>query len=121
MVRVGVLLGVDVRVGVGVFVRVGVLLGVGVRVGVFVTPVGVGVRVGVLLGVGVRVGVFVTTVAVGVLVGPLTGSLPHIRFPLAYAGRLGQSVKLAGKAPLVCHQSLLPLYVLPQLFKCSDV
>ena len=50
---------------------VGVLLRVDVRVGVTVTPVGV--RVGVLLRVGVRLGVTVT---------PPPGSLPHARLPL---------------------------------------
>jgi hypothetical protein len=86
---VGVIVGVCVRVGV--FVTT-VFVGVGVRVGVLVTPVGVKVGVLVRVAVGVRVGVLVTTVAVGVFVGPVTGSLPHVRDPLTYAGTLNQSV-----------------------------
>jgi hypothetical protein len=72
-VGVGVLVGVEVRVGVGVGVVVGVEVGVGVGVGVLVgvevrVGVGVDVLVGVDVGVGVGVGV-VVGVDVGVSVG----------------------------------------------------
>ena len=58
-----------------------VIVGVKVRVGV--ATVGVGLGVLVREAVGVMDGVFV---------GPVVGSLPHVRDPLTYAGRLGQSV-----------------------------
>jgi hypothetical protein len=115
-----------VRVGVFVItvaVRVGVKLGVFVRVGVLVTPVGV--KLGVFVRVGVKVGVIEVFVGVRVNVlvgtGVPPGSLPQTRVPLTYAGRVAQSVNAAGIVPVVCQKSFVPLKFEPQLARCNDV
>ncbi len=85
--RVGVIVGVGVMVGVEVIVGVGVMVGVSVIVGVSVM-VGVGVELGVMVGVGDRVE---GGVGIGITIPTATITDMQVQFALMNSPTMSRS------------------------------